>query len=85
MLVTYGFSLATQPLPNLPPEGEWIVLVEKKQWVTPTIEKISLAQAREKVLAALQIVEGHSELADECEKLRSVIDDLDKELSRTGS
>jgi len=61
------------------------VLVEKKQWVTPTIEKISLAQAREKVLAALQIVEGHSELADECEKLRSVIDDLDKELSRTGS
>ena len=53
---------------------------EKKQWVRPEVVALSLVQARSKLFAALQLLEGDSQFAGECEALRSAIAEINSEL-----
>ena len=52
---------------------------EKKQWVRPEVVALSLVQARSKLFAALQLLEGDSQFAGECEALRSAIAEINSE------
>lgn len=51
-----------------------------KQWVRPDVKLVTLAQARSKIEAALQLMAGDNELADECAELRLLISALDDQL-----
>lgn len=64
----------------LPNSGEAFVRSEKKQWVRPEVVPVTLAQARDKLVAALALIESDSELQEECSELRSLINAIDAEI-----
>lgn len=53
---------------------------KKKQWVKPAVVPLSLAQARARMLAAVELLEEDGEFPEECAELRSLITAIDDEL-----